>query len=218
MSERTCLIEGCANKVLARDRCGAHYYHWKKTNSQACNIDDCEKPAYGHGMCNMHWRRWWKNGDPRKGGRKSAEERFLSRVRNEGDCLVWTGTLINGKYGQMRLDGKRVYVHRYAWERVNGPIPAGMQVDHICWNTACVNVEHLRVVTPSENCAYLSGTPSNNKSSGHRNIIKSDGLYRVVATKNNKRFEFGGYRTIEEAIPVAEQARLELFGEFAGRG
>lgn len=218
MSERTCLIEGCANKVLARDRCSKHYRLWKKANSQPCNIDDCEKPAFGRGMCDMHWKRWRKNGDPRKGARKSAEERFLSRVRDEGDCLVWTGTLINGKYGQMRIDGKRIYVHRYAWERANGPIPDGMQVDHLCWNVACVNVSHLRLATASENNSYLSGAPSSNKSSGQRNVIYDQGFYRVVVTKNGKHHNFGRYKTVEEAVPVAEQARQELFGEFAGKG
>lgn len=47
--------------------------------------------------------------------------------------------------------GKTVLVHCYVWERLVGPIPDGMVIDHQCRNRACCNIDHLRVVTPKQN-------------------------------------------------------------------
>jgi hypothetical protein len=49
----------------------------------------------------------------------------------------------------MWKDGRRwkVKAHRYAWEQKHGPIPAGLVVDHRCRNRACINLDHLRIVT-----------------------------------------------------------------------
>jgi hypothetical protein len=43
------------------------------------------------------------------------------------------------------------YAHRIAWRRANGEIPDGMTVDHLCFNRACCNADHLRLLTPSAN-------------------------------------------------------------------
>jgi hypothetical protein len=46
---------------------------------------------------------------------------------------------------------KAIKAHRAAWMLVNGPVPEGMVLDHICRNRACINLDHLRVVTQQEN-------------------------------------------------------------------
>src|SRR5690606_3805559 len=33
------------------------------------------------------------------------------------------------------------------WEAVHGPIPEGKEVDHICHNPLCRNIEHYRLLT-----------------------------------------------------------------------
>ena len=74
------------------------------------------------------------------------------------DCIVWEKAKNQDGYGirmiGSRTDGTRrcVTAHRVAYEAVHGPIPAGLELDHLCRNRACVNVEHLEAVTHRENC------------------------------------------------------------------
>ena len=79
--------------------------------------------------------------------------RFWSKVnKTQGDCWLWTAGNANG-YGRFSIGGGRLVAsHRFAWELLVGPIPKGLQVDHLCRTPACVNPEHLEPVTQRENC------------------------------------------------------------------
>lgn len=172
----------------------------------------------------MHYRRWKKTGDPEYSTKSyygyfsSHEEAFKAHTRWHGDCLIWEGTKLPKGYGTVSALGIKKYAHRYAWERVNGTVPEGLVVNHTCWNTRCVNVEHLEAATVSENNSYMSGAQINNKTSKVRNVEKKRDKWQVRVQKNGKRYNFGVYDTIEEAAAVAEQARKDVFGDFAGRG
>ena len=63
------------------------------------------------------------------------------------DCIPWLGSLFPNGYG--RLDGR--VAHRVIYEALIGPVPEGLQLDHLCRNRACVNVNHLEPVTQREN-------------------------------------------------------------------
>ena len=54
-------------------------------------------------------------------------------------------------YVQAMHDGVLYMAHRYSYEQVNGPIPDGLEIDHLCSVRSCVNVDHLEAVTRSEN-------------------------------------------------------------------
>lgn len=67
-------------------------------------------------------------------------------------CHEWTRTLQSSGYAAI-YDGHSgaEQAHRVAWELANGPIPDGLEVDHLCRVRHCVNPEHLEPVTRAEN-------------------------------------------------------------------
>lgn len=75
------------------------------------------------------------------------------------DCIEGDGYNLNG-YRARKKAGKISYLHRVAWEERNGSIPDGMFIDHTCRNRACVNLEHLRLVTPRINSIENSAGPT----------------------------------------------------------
>ena len=55
-------------------------------------------------------------------------------------------------YGQLRLrDGSMVKAHRWAFEQVNGAIPEGIHIHHLCFNKLCMRPGHLAAITRREN-------------------------------------------------------------------
>ena len=78
-------------------------------------------------------------------------EHVLSQVLQIGTCLWFPGHRARGGYRKINLGGKTVQVHRLVYEQLVGPIPDGLHIDHLCYNRACVNIEHLEPVTLAEN-------------------------------------------------------------------
>lgn len=80
---------------------------------------------------------------------------FESRVSRTEACWLWTGGKNLHGYGQMwvgqRPTRTKRLAHRVAYELFVGPIPDGLELDHLCRVRGCVNPTHLEPVTGSEN-------------------------------------------------------------------
>jgi len=66
-------------------------------------------------------------------------------------CWNWNRYRDRDGYGSTRTDGSLLLAHRAVYERLVGPIPEGLELDHLCFNTSCVNPAHLEPVTGAEN-------------------------------------------------------------------
>jgi hypothetical protein len=81
---------------------------------------------------------------------KNTEELFWSMVNKTDGCWNWTSGTKRG-YGQYRLWGRSWGAHQISYKLLVGEIPVGLELDHLCRNTLCVNPSHLEPVTPFEN-------------------------------------------------------------------
>jgi hypothetical protein len=84
---------------------------------------------------------------------RTPMERFLSKIvrSNAAGCWLWAGFVEKNGYGRIGLNGRMRWAHRVSYELFVGPIPEGLEIDHLCRNTRCVNPTHLEPVTHSEN-------------------------------------------------------------------
>lgn len=89
---------------------------------------------------------------------KTAASEVLSF--NGTPCIMWTGAIKNkknpslyGRFYSRDTDGNTRYwvAHRFAYYLAYGEVPDGMEVDHLCCRSLCVNALHLEAVTPCEN-------------------------------------------------------------------
>ena len=80
-------------------------------------------------------------------------ERFMRHVVpvTESGCWLWAGVWNTKGYGIIQVNHYRYAAHRIAYELFTGPIPEGLQIDHLCRVRCCVNPVHLEVVTSREN-------------------------------------------------------------------
>lgn len=79
-------------------------------------------------------------------------QRFWGKVgvASPDACWLWRASLARG-YGKFWLDGRLRPAHQVAYEWLVGPIPVGLEIDHLCRTKACVNPDHLEAVTHATN-------------------------------------------------------------------
>lgn len=77
---------------------------------------------------------------------------FWSKVRaSDSGCWIWTGAVNSTGYPCFGIQGRSQLAHRVAYRTLVQPIPAGLEIDHLCRTPRCVNPQHLEPVTKAEN-------------------------------------------------------------------
>ena len=121
-------------------------------------MDGCDRKHKGRGYCELHYGRL------RLYGRLetlTAADRFWPKVKKTETCWLWMGFLNNWGYG-LFFDDVQIHSHRWAYIQAKGPIPTGLQIDHLCRVRHCVKPDHLEAVTLYVNILRGEGRSAQN--------------------------------------------------------
>jgi hypothetical protein len=113
--------------------------------------------------------------------RPSCHPVVAGRNPSQGDCIPWTGAINNEGYGVAHYMHTTMAAHRLAWTKARGPIPDGLELDHLCRNRRCVNVDHLEPVTSRENDRRSPRTQRSHCPQGHP--LAGDNVYVQVSVE-----------------------------------
>lgn len=164
---------------------------------------------------------------------KAPDERFWPRVEKiPGGCWLWRGGKTGSGYGTFSVSSRKpVVAHRYAYETLVGPIPAGKVLDHqchnrdatcpggVCQHRTCVNPAHLEAVTQGENLANSPHTVNRASlmathcPSGHpydEHNTGRDGTDRTCKTCKREKTRANA--------PVINAARRKRYAELRAQG
>ena len=100
----------------------------------------------------------------------SVKDRFWKKVQipqTDDGCWNWLGAKSPNGYGKGYDGNKVISAHRLAFILLRGPIPQGLQIDHLCRNRSCVNPEHMEAVSQRENLLRGIGTAAVNFKKTH---------------------------------------------------
>jgi HNH endonuclease len=144
-----CSEDGCGEEVYARGLCRATYYReasrrWREENVERAREASREASRRRRGALERRGRVLQ---------RQDLELRFFRKVQYDGEtgCWLWQGALHSAGYGFLSVGGRNQLAHRVAYRLFVGPIPDGLELDHLCRVKHCVNPAHLEPVTTAEN-------------------------------------------------------------------
>jgi len=113
------------------------------------------------------------------------DERFDEMyVVDPSGCYIWIAGQSMG-YGTFWANGKKIRAHVYAFERKYGPVPKGKVLDHVvCDRRLCVNPDHLRVCTVTENILRSPLTNANKETCPQGHPYDDENTYRNGKGRN----------------------------------
>jgi len=87
---------------------------------------------------------------------------------NLGPCWIWMAAHDGNGYGQFSLwPLPNIRAHRFSYQVIVGPVPDGLQLDHMCRVHRCVNPSHLHPVTKRDNVLLGQGVSAQNARKTH---------------------------------------------------
>lgn len=141
----------------------------------------------------------------------TSEDLFWQKVEKRGDCWLWTGAIQRDGYAHGNIGGKTVSSHRYAYEKLVGPIPEGMDLLHSCDVRHCVNPAHLRPGTHRENMddkmARGRALPTRAKLTEEQ-VVEIRGKYQRTLSASGKRTLASNAKELAALYGVSDGAIL----------
>lgn len=202
-----------------------------------CSDPDCDRVAAARGLCHRHWAIWRRQCDPREMIRPTIEQRFWRKVDASGGldaCWFWTASVDGGGYGEFVpvRNEKKAKAHRFAYELLVGPIPDGLELDHLCHtedltchpirqepcrHRACCNPWHMEPVTHAENLRRGRSDPNR---LGRVEAAKTHCKWGHPFDEANTYITPRGYRNCRACMRRSDERRRERRGsttpEFTG--
>lgn len=182
-----------------------------------CSFPDCGRPteSASSGRCQTHNRQARRGLEltairPHASG-SDALARFMDKVAVDPATECWRWKTAKPKeYGHFAFGGKRYLAHRWIWAHTHGPIPAGMDIDHIhhCY---CVNPAHLRMCTHAQNGQNMKLERKNGIGLRGVSLHKASGLWHAKLKLRGRTHSFGYHRTPESAAEAARAGRARLY-------
>lgn len=115
--------------------------------------------------------------------------RFRDNIDASEECWLWTGPLNDAGYGRVYFNKRQTRAHIMAYTLLIGPVPDGLELDHLCRVRRCANPEHLEPVTHGENMrrAFAARTEARNGvCPAGRHVIAEVGEYLWACGKKCK--------------------------------
>lgn len=114
---------------------------------------------------------------------------LIARVQDcaiDSDCWLWMGARDRkSRYGRIHRNGRCDYTHRVFYEHLVGPIPDGLQLDHLCRIPSCCNPDHLEPVSCLVNVRRGMRATKTHCKRGHE--LSGDNLYVFKSKKGTHR-------------------------------
>lgn len=174
-----------------------------------CGFPGCEYRRTRKGLCDNHYRQQLA-GKPLTQLYLKKRKRFTPpRIEYDetpcpvaglnGPCYIFKFGKDGGGYGSVRVNGKKVSVHRYVWQNAYGPVPHGLVLDHRCMVKACCNIDHLRAVTNKVNTTENLCTPPKWKQNAAKTHCHRGHEFSAENTKIDKY----GHRSCKACARIA---------------
>jgi hypothetical protein len=135
---------------------------------------------------------------------------FMRRVRHENGHWMWVGSRSGSGYGHVLENGRKLMAHRWGYERLVGPVPAGLEIDHLCRVKACVNPDHLEPVPHAVNIQRGTGPLAENAAKTHcihGHPLAGANLYQRIDARGGREC-----RTCRRAAMERFEAKRSLIG------
>jgi hypothetical protein len=176
-------LEGFADfaaRKFCGDACARRAQHAAAQSKGPCTAPGCTEPAKTLGFCPAHYHRFNRYGSATAGAPSrnlNAVARFWERVDKAGpipdyrpdlgECWISSHRPNNKGYPMFAVFGTKVPAYRYSYEIEVGPIPDGLELDHLCRVPTCVRPVHLEPVTHAENQRRMGEALTHCRRAGH---------------------------------------------------